>query len=63
MQEDKKKMQSRKELFRTLIEGCTVAVTPPPHNPDVLVKRECTHRECSKLSKCSKEQKCGGIDV
>jgi hypothetical protein len=35
----------------------------PLPKPQVLIKRECAHRECSGLSKCKQSYRIGGIDT
>jgi hypothetical protein len=57
---------TKKEMFRKAV--IEAARTEPPkksveRNPDVLVKRECTHRDCAGLSKCKQARSYGGMDV
>ena len=59
------KMNPLKKMFRQQIaeqERNERPVKAIERNPDVLVKRECTHRECAGLSKCQKDRNYGGID-
>lgn len=57
---------TRKEMFRKAIAEASrkdAPVKAVERNPDVLIKRECTHRECAGLSKCKQGQSYGGVDV
>ena len=58
------KIEARK-MFQKLIAERSKSDQPlkaSERNPDVLVKRECAHRECAGLSKCQKDRNYGGID-
>jgi hypothetical protein len=65
MQKRQAIMQNRKELFRKLINEQVKRESPikaAEHNPDILIKKECSHRECAGLSKCSEDRNYNGID-
>ncbi len=55
---------TKKEMFRKLIAEQSRNETPAKavERPVVLIKRECSHRECATLPKCGKTQSYGGID-